>query len=168
MKKAVLISACALALGGCASIFNGSSQTLTINSEPDGADLVVSNRAGDKIHTGTTPATISVKRGAGYFKSETYLVTLNKPGFETQEFTVTSSVSGWYIGNIIFGGLIGFLAVDPATGAMYTFPDSVSQKLVAKPESAASGTQSLTIVSTATLSAEQMRLAQPIGNVHQR
>jgi hypothetical protein len=28
-------------------------------------------------------------------------------------------MSGWYIGNILFGGLIGMLVVDPQTGAMY-------------------------------------------------
>ena len=27
-------------------------------------------------------------------------------------------MNGWYIGNILFGGLIGFLIVDPLTGAM--------------------------------------------------
>ncbi|MFH6792762.1 hypothetical protein ACHRCF_16520, partial [Acinetobacter baumannii] len=32
---------------------------------------------------------------------------------------VTGTLSGWYLGNIIFGGLIGLLIVDPATGAMY-------------------------------------------------
>ena len=29
-------------------------------------------------------------------------------------------MNGWYIANIIFGGLIGLLIIDPATGAMYT------------------------------------------------
>jgi hypothetical protein len=28
-------------------------------------------------------------------------------------------LDGWYIGNIVFGGLIGMLIVDPATGAMW-------------------------------------------------
>jgi len=28
-------------------------------------------------------------------------------------------VNGWYFGNILLGGLIGMLIVDPATGAMY-------------------------------------------------
>ena len=30
-----------------------------------------------------------------------------------------SKVEGWYWGNILFGGLIGMIIVDPATGAMY-------------------------------------------------
>jgi hypothetical protein len=32
---------------------------------------------------------------------------------------VGSKVEGWYWGNILFGGLIGMIIVDPATGAMY-------------------------------------------------
>lgn len=29
-------------------------------------------------------------------------------------------MNGWYIGNLLFGGIIGLLIVDPATGAMWT------------------------------------------------
>lgn len=40
-------------------------------------------------------------------------------------------MDGWYFGNILFGGLIGFLIVDPATGAMYTLkPDTLNVHLV--------------------------------------
>ena len=38
-------------------------------------------------------------------------------------------MDGWYIGNILFGGLIGMLIVDPATGAMYNLPDRVDINL---------------------------------------
>lgn len=33
--------------------------------------------------------------------------------------TLTTGPSGWYVGNVVFGGLIGLLIVDPATGAMW-------------------------------------------------
>ena len=43
-----------------------------------------------------------------------------------------SSLSGWYFGNIIFGGLIGMLIVDPVTGAMYNLtPAKIEQPLSA-------------------------------------
>jgi hypothetical protein len=32
---------------------------------------------------------------------------------------VDSRINGWYVGNIVFGGLIGWLIVDPLTGAMW-------------------------------------------------
>ena len=41
-----------------------------------------------------------------------------------------ASVSGWYFGNLVFGGLIGMLIVDPLTGAMYNLePKKIEQPL---------------------------------------
>jgi len=38
-------------------------------------------------------------------------------------------MSGWYWGNILIGGLIGMLVVDPLTGAMYKLPDGANANL---------------------------------------
>ena len=146
----------ALALSGCASIFNGTTQAVTIRSVPDSAFVTVSNQAGEKVHAGSTPATVTLRRGAGYFRPETYTVLLQKDGFASQEVKVHGTMSAWYIGNILFGGLIGMLAVDPVTGAMYTFPESVTATLA--PQTTGSrGGPALTIVSTESLTPEQMR-----------
>ena len=68
--------------------------------------------------------TVTLKKGRGYFKPENYTVRFTKEGFQPRELKCEGEVNGWYFGNIIFGGLIGLLAVDPATGAMYTLkPD---------------------------------------------
>jgi hypothetical protein len=78
--------------------------------------------------------------------------------------TITGTMSGWYIGNILFGGLIGMLAVDPVTGAMYVFPESVSAALDAEAAKTSSSKEStLKIVSTESLSAEQMKDARLLG-----
>lgn len=121
MKKLLLTSFIALTLGinGCATIVSGSSQTLTFTSVPESATIEIKNRKGIKIHTGQTPATVSLKKGAGYFKPESYQVTFNKAGYQSKTIEVTGTLSGWYFGNILFGGLIGILIVDPATGAMF-------------------------------------------------
>jgi hypothetical protein len=42
-------------------------------------------------------------------------------------------MDGWYIGNILFGGVIGFLIVDPATGAMWKLGDPVYGNLAPDP-----------------------------------
>ena len=34
---------------------------------------------------------------------------------------ITPDFNGWYIGNILFGGLIGMIIVDPATGDMWDY-----------------------------------------------
>ena len=114
-----------LLLSGCATIFNGQTQAVSIQSVPEGADISVTNSAGEKIHTGVAPVTLTLKRGAGYFRPESYTIRFAKAGFPDKEVTVTGSMSGWFIGNILFGGLIGMLAVDPVTGAMYVFPDTI-------------------------------------------
>ena len=40
-------------------------------------------------------------------------------GYETKKVNLECKVNGWYFGNLLIGGLIGMLIVDPATGAMY-------------------------------------------------
>lgn len=121
MKKLLLTSFIALTLGinGCATIVSGSSQTLTFTSVPESATIEIKNRKGIKIHTGQTPATVNLKKGAGYFKPESCQVTFSKAGYQSKTIEVTGTLSGWYFGNILFGGLIGILIVDPATGAMF-------------------------------------------------
>jgi hypothetical protein len=53
------------------------------------------------------------------------------PGYEPAEVQLKPSLSGWYFGNILFGGLIGMVAVDPNTGAMFNLmPNKVEQTLV--------------------------------------
>ncbi|HEY5968354.1 MAG TPA: hypothetical protein VIU35_10260, partial [Chitinophagaceae bacterium] len=36
-----------------------------------------------------------------------------------RKINVECKLNGWYFGNLLIGGLIGLLIVDPATGAMY-------------------------------------------------
>ena len=47
------------------------------------------------------------------------IVALTYKGTETRKINVECKLNGWYFGNLIIGGLIGMLIVDPATGAMY-------------------------------------------------
>lgn len=44
---------------------------------------------------------------------------LSNPGYDDKVIPITFSIDGWYFGNILIGGLIGLLIVDPATGAMW-------------------------------------------------
>ncbi|GGY64282.1 PEGA domain-containing protein [Pseudoduganella sp. SL102] len=162
MRHLLIAGLLAVTLSGCASIMNGSTQPISIRSVPEGASVSVTNRAGEKIHSGLTPVTLTLKRGAGYFKSESYKVVVTKEGFSDRELTLNSNVNGWYIANIVFGGLIGMVGVDPATGAMYSFPESVTATLDASQEKVA-GAAPLTIVSTTELSPEVMKHAKLIS-----
>lgn len=103
----------------CASIVSKSSYNVRLNSSPENAKVEVLDRDGKQIYTGITPAQVVLKCGSGYFRKAMYTVRYSKDGFLSKEVTIGADVNGWYFGNIVFGGLIGFLIVDPLTGAMY-------------------------------------------------
>jgi len=73
-------------------------------------------------NTGVTPATIPLIAGESYFHAKVYDLTFSKPGFAEQHSILRADIDGWYFGNILFGGLIGMLIVDPLTGKMWKLP----------------------------------------------
>jgi hypothetical protein len=166
MKSVLVATTLAFSLGGCATVFNGESQSVVIASKPEGAAVSVTNSAGMAVHSGQTPLTLSLKRGAGYFKPESYTIRFEKAGHETKEVIVTGTMSGWYIGNILVGGLIGMLAVDPITGAMYTFPERIEHELAAAEGAKTSATPgTLRLVLTDALTKDQLAQARVVGKV---
>ena len=116
---------------GCSSIVDGRAQHVKINSNPVGAKFSIYDKEGKAVVTNTTPANLVLNRRHGYFNGEDYKIIFEAPGYYPYEVHVKSTVDGWYFGNILFGGLIGLLIVDPATGAMYTLkPDELNINLV--------------------------------------
>ena len=109
---------------GCATILGDRSYPVTITSEPPGAKVEAKDQKGVSRFTGVTPTTAILDSGVGYFTRARYTVTTTKEGYSSAQQQLSSSVSGWYWGNILFGGLIGMLIVDPATGAMYEIDNS--------------------------------------------
>ena len=108
-------------LAGCASIVSKSDYPVSISSQPNEAEISIKNRAGENVFVGKTPTTINLKAGAGFFRGENYTVIFKKEGYTTHTAEIKRGIDGWYIaGNLIFGGLVGWLIVDPATGAMWT------------------------------------------------
>jgi hypothetical protein len=143
MNKILLIStwsAVCFLVSGCASIVDGGNKSLRINSDPPGAKLTVFNRDGQQVifdvdgrpaDFKTTPTSISLRRGHGYFTGEKYKLVFELPGHYSGEAYIQTTLDGWYLGNLIFGGLIGILIVDPATGAMYTLsPRELTYNLI--------------------------------------
>ena len=115
---------------GCASLVSRSSYPVEITSDPDRADFVILDGEGETIHEGVTPATITLEAGNGYFSGADYTVMFAKPGYAVHTAEMKRGIDGWYIvGNIFIGGLIGWLIVDPITGAMWTLPKEVTVTL---------------------------------------
>ncbi len=115
----VLLGMFILITFSCASIVSKSKYPLTVNSNPSGAVLIVTDKKGNEIYNGTTPTTLTLKAGAGFFSMARYQLRIEKEGYQVKNIPVDMTFDGWYIGNIIFGGLIGLLIIDPATGAMW-------------------------------------------------
>jgi hypothetical protein len=107
---------------GCASIVGQSTFPLTINSNPTGANITVTDEHGVTMFSGATPTTVTLAAGESYFHAKSYNIIFTKAGYAEQHAVVRAEISGWYFGNILFGGLIGMLIVDPITGKMWKLP----------------------------------------------
>jgi len=121
MKKigASSLTSLLVILAGCASIMHGTTQKVGISSQPTGANVMV-----DNMPLGITPVFADLKRGSEH------LVTIEMPGYQKAQLTITKKVSGWVWGNIVFGGLIG-LAVDAIGGGLYELtPDQLNSQLL--------------------------------------
>jgi len=103
----------------CATIFTKTKYPLLVNSNPDGATLVVTDKKGNDIYSGTTPASLVLKSSSGFFSGAEYHVRISLPGYNDKIVTVSSKIEGWYFGNLLLGGVLGMLIIDPASGAMW-------------------------------------------------
>lgn len=146
--KCLSITVMVLMLTGCASILGRSQYPVAISSRPAGASITVTNRAGETVYNGCTPASVTLKSGAGWFKGEDYAVTFNKSGYGSTRAYVHRGVSMWYaVGNLFIGGLVGWLIVDPATGAMWTLDPQLAIDMPRLSAAESSGSGNLCIAS---------------------
>ncbi|MEA3250589.1 MAG: hypothetical protein U9Q35_03265 [Pseudomonadota bacterium] len=151
MKTKLLLGAMlsTLALSGCATIVGDRDETVTLNSSPSDAHIVITDERGNEVISDTTPTTAQLKKADGsYFGGKTYTVEISKDGYDSRTLTINSTPNGWYIaGNIVFGGLIGWLVVDPLTGAMYNLsPSEINASLNESVATAEDGGKVLNIV----------------------
>lgn len=119
MKKLLISSSIVLSLSGCASIIDGTSQEMTFNSSPNGADCVLM-RDGKQIGQLTTPGTLVVKKTKHDIE-----VICNKEGYQENHYFVKSEIQDATWGNIILGGGIGW-AIDSASGADNKYAEYVN------------------------------------------
>jgi len=136
---------------GCASIVSRSQYPVTINSNPSGATVTVKNKRGVDVQKATTPATVTLAASAGFFSPANYSFHFEKEGCFPASTSLSAGMDGWYIGNILFGGLIGWIIVDPATGAMWKLDDTVYGNLSPDPNYKAVASLATTAAEPATL-----------------
>lgn len=122
MKKYLnlLVIIPAMMLCSCASIVSKSDYPVTIRSSSPKEITVKNKSTNSTIYSGTTPTTLTLSASTGYFQSAKYDISYTG-GMQS----LNAQMDPWYVGNLVFGGLIGILFVDPATGAMWMLPDEV-------------------------------------------
>ncbi len=157
-----------LSLTGCASIVGDTEQSVTIDSTPSNADVVITDERSSEVFEGETPTTVTLKKADGsYFGGKDYSVTISKDGYKSRTMAISSTPNGWYVGgNLLFGGLIGWLIVDPLTGAMYSLsPDEIRADLGDSVAKAEDGSHALNVALVQDVPEEVRRDMKLVGQL---
>jgi hypothetical protein len=126
--NSVLLITLSLLLPGCATIFEGTSQSISVSTNPSGANCTI-NRNGSRIgQVNPTPGSIHVDKS-----KDDLTVSCEHAGFLTANVSRSSRFQGTTFGNIIIGGLAG-VVVDLATGADFEYPADIQLSLASAPE----------------------------------
>jgi len=144
---ALVVLGLLVSLTGCATIVDGGRESVSINSSPSGALVTVVSRYGSTVASQRTPCVVRLPRDAGYFRGATYNVTVQKEGYAPFQTQITSSLNiGWYlIGNFFIGGWLGWLVVDPLSGAMWTLDQGGITAALSREGSAPPPTQTIIV-----------------------
>src|SRR5438132_5250165 len=129
-----------LGLVGCATVLQSTPEPITITSEPPEAHVTVTNLwTGQRILQATTPVVAPLARHAGYMRPGRYEITVEKPGYQLYVIILQAELEKQYFGNFAVGGPLGFLVIDPLTGAMYALPSHIHAVLVTADSTGAAG-----------------------------
>ncbi len=105
----------ALLCTGCATLFNGPTDTVPVTTDPPGAAVAVSSENIAQL----TPSTLVLNR------NHDYELTITKEGYKTEKVKVTHVLSGAEAGNIIGFGILGTV-IDNASGCAWDLkPDNL-------------------------------------------
>lgn len=146
MKKILLtVTFCLISstLTGCASIVNGTSESVSVQTSPEeGAKCSLTNNKGQWF-VSDTPGSVTVHRSY-----QPLTVDCQKDGYANAETKVESKTKGMLFGNVVFGGVIG-AGVDAGDGAAYDYPVNImvpmeKQQLAAAPTVAPTATPTST------------------------
>jgi hypothetical protein len=129
-----LVNGIFLALGGCVSVFEGTSQEISIGTNPSGASCVL-EREGRPIATiEKTPATITVRKS----KYDIAII-CDKPGYQQVAYVNHSGTSPTIAANVVVDLLLtaGIASIiDSANGADNQYTAAVNLTLLPAPTAA--------------------------------
>jgi hypothetical protein len=112
-----------VALSGCASIIEGSTQEITVNTTPAGAKCAMMRNGQHIAEVASSPGSAVIKKtGADV------TISCTKPGYQEASVVDNSDVAAATFGNIIAGGLVG-VVIDAADGSIHKYDPAVSVTL---------------------------------------
>lgn len=109
----------AFGLPACATITSGTSQSVSIMTEPAGAACTLTRDGAVVGIVNPTPGTVTISKS-----SREIAVRCTRPGYSAGVGVASPQIQGMTAGNILLGGFIG-IAIDAASGAISRYPDSV-------------------------------------------
>jgi hypothetical protein len=83
-------------LTGCATILQSGPDCVPVRSEPEGARVYL-----DGMPVGTTPMMVSINR------KDEGVIEVKKDGYEPVVVDRDKVLAGWFLGNLLIGGVIG-------------------------------------------------------------
>ena len=108
MKKvncAVFLFAALFCFPGCATIVSGTTQKVSVTSQPSGAKVTADGKM-----TAITPTEFTLERKTGH------ILEFSKEGYKNATVLLKQSMNGMGFGNVLLGGIIG-IGVDAVSGA---------------------------------------------------
>jgi hypothetical protein len=131
MKKifGLAVVSMALFLSSCATLVNGTKQTVSFNSEPSGASVILVNKKGIETTIGTTPTSQAIPRKTKFIK-------FNAEGYQTETFNARDNAGVHWLywldlASCFYGNIIP-VVVDLSTGSYIQLQDNVKVELKKK------------------------------------
>jgi len=150
MKKVIISLALLSSLSACSSIIEGTSQEITVNTNPSGAECSLERQGVSIAHIDPTPGAATIKK-----TKYDMIIRCYKDGYQEASYMNKSGSAAATFGNIAAGGLIGW-GVDSASGADNKYDSPVYITLVPEEKAAAKGKRKKHVFSTAPVTSESI------------
>jgi hypothetical protein len=123
LRSPLAVILAGLAVAACATVLEGTTQTMTVTSLPEDASCVLERREQVLVSVSATPASVEFNKDDAPIR-----ITCSKPGYLDASRVVLAGFESYSAGNLFFGGLVG-VVIDASTGAVNQYPSEVSVML---------------------------------------
>ena len=121
-RSGAIIVACSVLLSGCASIFEGTTQQISVNTTPAGARCTFWKNGALIGDIAATPGSVRIRKS----KDDLFIV-CDKPGYASATYVNKSGLAMATIANVLTAGLAW--AVDSSRGADNKYQGEVTMAL---------------------------------------